>query len=89
MVPTTEFGTEAQRQKFPPKLVSGAWIGCFGLTEPNHVVPLVANPIRMSESPVSYRTAPPTLGQHTQEVLASWLEMTPSDVDTLRQHGVL
>ena len=36
MVPINEFGTEAQRQKYLPKLASGAWIGCFGLTEPDH-----------------------------------------------------
>jgi len=36
MVPINEFGTEGQRQKFLPKLASGEWIGCFGLTEPNH-----------------------------------------------------
>ena len=35
MVPINEFGTEAQKQKFLPKLASGEWIGCFGLTEPN------------------------------------------------------
>jgi len=29
-------GTEAQKQKFLPKLATGAWIGCFGLTEPDH-----------------------------------------------------
>lgn len=36
-------------------------------------VPLVANPIRMSASPVSYRHAPPALGEHTGEVLDEWL----------------
>jgi crotonobetainyl-CoA:carnitine CoA-transferase CaiB-like acyl-CoA transferase len=36
-------------------------------------VPLVSNPIRFSGSPVSYRTPPPLLGQHTAEVLAQWL----------------
>ena len=36
MVPINEFGTEAQKQKYLPKLASGQWIGCFGLTEPNH-----------------------------------------------------
>ena len=35
MVPINEFGTEAQKQKFLPKLATGEWIGCFGLTEPN------------------------------------------------------
>ncbi|MDL2425144.1 CoA transferase, partial [Pseudomonas sp. BAgro211] len=32
-------------------------------------VPQVASPIRLSETPVEYRNAPPTLGQHTQEIL--------------------
>src|SRR6478735_1359038 len=36
MVPINEFGNEATRQKYLPKLASGEWIGCFGLTEPNH-----------------------------------------------------
>ena len=36
MVPIFEFGTETQRQKYLPKLASGEWIGCFGLTEPDH-----------------------------------------------------
>ena len=35
MVPINEFGTEAQKQKFLPRLATGEWIGCFGLTEPN------------------------------------------------------
>ena len=34
MVPINEFGTKAQKQKFLPKLATGEWIGCFGLTEP-------------------------------------------------------
>ncbi|MFY8082300.1 MAG: acyl-CoA dehydrogenase family protein, partial [Rubrivivax sp.] len=36
MLPIFEFGTEAQKQKYLPKLATGEWIGCFGLTEPNH-----------------------------------------------------
>ena len=36
MLPIFEFGTEAQRKKFLPRLATGEWIGCFGLTEPNH-----------------------------------------------------
>ena len=36
MVPINEFGSEAQKRKYLPKLASGEWIGCFGLTEPNH-----------------------------------------------------
>jgi glutaryl-CoA dehydrogenase len=36
MHPIHRFGTEAQRQKYLPKLASGEWVGCFGLTEPDH-----------------------------------------------------
>ncbi len=36
MVPINEFGSEATKQKYLPKLATGEWIGCFGLTEPNH-----------------------------------------------------
>ncbi|MBK5914367.1 acyl-CoA dehydrogenase [Rhodocyclus purpureus] len=36
MVPINEFGTEEQKKKYLPKLATGEWVGCFGLTEPNH-----------------------------------------------------
>ncbi|MEC5407795.1 acyl-CoA dehydrogenase [Paraburkholderia sp. MPAMCS5] len=36
MVPIHAFGSEAQKQKYLPKLATGEWIGCFGLTEPDH-----------------------------------------------------
>jgi glutaryl-CoA dehydrogenase len=36
MFPIHTYGSEAQRKKYLPKLASGEWIGCFGLTEPNH-----------------------------------------------------
>jgi glutaryl-CoA dehydrogenase len=36
MHPIHAYGTEAQRQKYLPKLAKGEWVGCFGLTEPNH-----------------------------------------------------
>jgi glutaryl-CoA dehydrogenase len=36
MLPIEAFGTEDQKQRFLPKLARGEWIGCFGLTEPNH-----------------------------------------------------
>ena len=35
MYPIAEFGSEAQREKYLPKLATGEWMGCFGLTEPN------------------------------------------------------
>ncbi len=36
MYPIFSYGTEEQRKKYLPKLASGEWMGCFGLTEPNH-----------------------------------------------------
>ena len=36
MYPIWKYGNEEQRNKYLPKLASGEWIGCFGLTEPNH-----------------------------------------------------
>jgi len=36
MHPINAYGTEEQKQKYLPKLASGEWVGCFGLTEPNH-----------------------------------------------------
>ena len=36
MYPIYAYGSEAQREKYLPKLAAGEWIGCFGLTEPDH-----------------------------------------------------
>jgi len=36
MFPIYEYGSEEQRKKYLPRLASGEWLGCFGLTEPNH-----------------------------------------------------
>jgi glutaryl-CoA dehydrogenase len=36
MYPIFKYGNEMQRKKYLPKLASGEWMGCFGLTEPNH-----------------------------------------------------
>ena len=52
-------------------------------------LPLVGNPIRLSESPVDYRRAPPTLGQHTDEVLGDWLALDADVIATLRRSGVV
>jgi crotonobetainyl-CoA:carnitine CoA-transferase CaiB-like acyl-CoA transferase len=52
-------------------------------------VPMVANPMRLSASPVAYRLAPPTLGQHTDEVLGEWLNLTEAELDELHQQAIL
>jgi crotonobetainyl-CoA:carnitine CoA-transferase CaiB-like acyl-CoA transferase len=50
---------------------------------------LVANPVRLSETPASYRIAPPALGEHTEEVLRDWLDLDLHKIDTLRQSGII
>jgi len=52
-------------------------------------VALVANPLRLSETPVTYRSAPPTLGAQTDEVLAGRLSMSATDIEALRAKGVI
>ena len=52
-------------------------------------VRLVGSPIRLSGTPVSYRRAPPTLGEHTDEVLAEVLDLDESERAALREDGVI
>jgi crotonobetainyl-CoA:carnitine CoA-transferase CaiB-like acyl-CoA transferase len=52
-------------------------------------VSLVANPIRMSETPPEYRTAPPRLGQHTRSVLTERLGLDEAAIAALVEHGVI
>jgi crotonobetainyl-CoA:carnitine CoA-transferase CaiB-like acyl-CoA transferase len=52
-------------------------------------VPQVASPIRLSESPVEYRHAPPLLGEHTEQVLTEVLQLNAGDVAVLRENGVV
>src|SRR5690606_8145692 len=51
--------------------------------------PLVANPIRFSETPVTYRMPPPTLGQHTARVWAEWLGLDATQLRNLRETGAI
>ena len=52
-------------------------------------VPSLANPIRFSESPISYRHPAPTLGQHTVEVLRDQLGLSPTQIEGLRANGII
>ncbi|WP_028238551.1 CaiB/BaiF CoA transferase family protein [Stutzerimonas azotifigens] len=52
-------------------------------------LPQVASPIRLSETPVSYRQAPPLLGEHTEAVLGRLLGLGPADIERLQQDGVV
>ncbi len=52
-------------------------------------VSLIGSPVKMSATPVSYRHAPPTLGQHTNEILAEMLGMDEEEYKELAQKGVV
>lgn len=52
-------------------------------------VPLVASPIRLSDTPVSYRYAPPQLGQHTDAVLSRYLGLSAETLQIYKNNGVL
>ncbi len=52
-------------------------------------VSLVANPLRLSETPVTYRSAPPPLGAQTSEVLIDRLGLSAGDVERLRAKGIV
>ena len=49
----------------------------------------VANPIRLSDTPATYRRAPPLLGQHTEEILASELGLDASRIEELQSQGII
>jgi crotonobetainyl-CoA:carnitine CoA-transferase CaiB-like acyl-CoA transferase len=52
-------------------------------------VKVIANPVKLSATPPSYRSAPPVLGEHTQNVLTDVLKMSAADIATLKEKGIL
>jgi crotonobetainyl-CoA:carnitine CoA-transferase CaiB-like acyl-CoA transferase len=50
---------------------------------------LVASPLRLSATPPEYRSAPPLLGQHTEEILQDLLAIQPAEIEALRAKGVV
>ncbi len=52
-------------------------------------VKVIANPVKLSATPPSYRSAPPVLGEHTQDVLTDVLKMSESDIATLKEKGIV
>jgi len=52
-------------------------------------IDLIASPIKMSETPTSYRNPPPLLGQHTEEILKELLNSSDDDIAALRADGII
>ena len=53
------------------------------------VAPVVASPLRLSETPVEYHRAPPTLGQHNEEILKDLLGRSDTDLQRLKDAGIV
>ncbi|MBM3571695.1 MAG: acyl-CoA dehydrogenase [Alphaproteobacteria bacterium] len=67
MHPINAYGSEAQRKKYLPKLATGAWVGCFGLTEPDH-----------GSDPAGMKTrATKTTGGYTLKGAKMWITNSP------------
>jgi crotonobetainyl-CoA:carnitine CoA-transferase CaiB-like acyl-CoA transferase len=52
-------------------------------------VTLISNPLKLSETPVSYRAAPPTLGADTADILKNSLAMGEEDIQRLKSKGII
>ena len=63
--------------------------GVITMTAGDETIPLIANPVRLSASPVSYRRAPPQLGADTSDVLARLLKLGAAEQAALRDQGVI
>jgi len=50
---------------------------------------LIANPIKMNDTPPSYRLSPPLLGEHTDEVLSEVLGLSEDEIKKLKNEGVI
>jgi crotonobetainyl-CoA:carnitine CoA-transferase CaiB-like acyl-CoA transferase len=61
----------------------------ISMRHPAADVPLIGSPLKMSETPVSYRRPPPLLGAHTDEVLQGVLGLSDAERDSLRRAGII
>ena len=52
-------------------------------------VPTVGNPIRLKLTPVSYRTAPPLLGEQSKQVLETIVGLSSGEIESLRERGIV
>src|SRR5207237_5355373 len=61
----------------------------ISMTHPASEVPLIGSPLKLSDTPVSFRRPPPTLGQHTDEVLEGLLKLSAAERASLREGGII
>ena len=56
---------------------------------PGNDIKLIGSPLKMSDTPVTYRYTPPLLGEHTTEILKNLLKMTSQEIEQLQKNGVI
>jgi glutaryl-CoA dehydrogenase len=86
MYPIYAYGTEEQRKKYLPRLATGEWVGCFGLTEPDHGSDPGSMISRAEKIPGGYRlSGGKTWITHSPiaDVMVVWVKSTAHD-DTIR-----
>ena len=55
----------------------------------NGTIRSAASPMRFSASPVTYRQAPPLLGEHNEQILSSWLGFDEAQIKALQAQGAI
>ncbi|KVR39459.1 acyl-CoA dehydrogenase [Burkholderia multivorans] len=87
MVPIYEFGSDAQKEKYLPKLATGEWIGCFGLTEPNHGSDPGSMVTRAKKVPGGYSLSGAKMwitNSPIADVFVVWAKLDEDGKDTIR-----
>ncbi|MGU7773556.1 acyl-CoA dehydrogenase [Burkholderia sp. MR1-5-21] len=87
MVPIYEFGSDAQKEKYLPKLATGEWIGCFGLTEPNHGSDPGSMVTRAKKVPGGYSLSGSKMwitNSPIADVFVVWAKLEEDGKDTIR-----
>ena len=84
MHPIHAFGTEEQRQKYLPKLATGEWVGCFGLTEPDHGSDPGGMKTRAKAAPGGYRLTGSKMWISSSPIADVFVVWAKTDDDVIR-----
>jgi crotonobetainyl-CoA:carnitine CoA-transferase CaiB-like acyl-CoA transferase len=88
-VPCSPVNNVAEVFADPQVLARGMKIAMPHALSGKGTVDLIGCPLKLSETPVQYRRAPPTLGEHTEDVLREVLELPASRIEALRAGGII
>lgn len=88
-IPAGPVNSVAQAFADPQAIHRGARLAMPDVRALGASIPLIANPIKLSDTPVTYRHVPPRLGEHTSEVLAEYLGMTLEEIADLEASHIV